>query len=303
MRAAMRAAALLLAGLAAAAALSPANRLRGLLSDPNRKILSMPCCYDGLTAKLVARAGFPLTFMTGFGVSAARGFPDTGLVSYAEMEASARDITAALRPYGIPCIGDGDTGYGNAINVKRTVQGYAATGLAAIMIEDQVAPKRCGHTKGKSVTNREEAFSRVQAACDARDELVAQGANDILILARTDARGPLGLDEAIERCQKFREIGADITFLEAPQTVEEMRRYCTEVTGPKLANMLEQGKTPILSPAELADVGFSIAAYPLTLLSAAIKAQENALALLKVCVRVWVWVWVWEWVRIGLPEP
>jgi len=259
----------------------PSAHLRQLLASPTPAILSMPCAYDALSAKLVARAGFPLTFMTGFGVSAVRGFPDSGLVSYGEMDASAREICNALRPYKLPCIGDGDTGYGNELNVKRTVKGYAAAGMAGIMIEDQVAPKRCGHTKGKSVVATELALGRVQAACDARDELASQGHNDILILARTDARESLGLDEAISRCQAFREIGADITFLEAPQSVQEMRQYCEQVTGPKLANMLEEGKTPILPPAELAEIGYKIAAYPLTLLSASMRAMENALELLK----------------------
>ncbi|CBJ25471.1 carboxyvinyl-carboxyphosphonate phosphorylmutase [Ectocarpus siliculosus] len=251
---------------------SAADKLRDLLSRP--EILTMPCCYDGLTARLVEDAGFPLTFMTGFGVSGAHGLPDTQLLSYAEMLASATNICATLRD--IPCIGDGDTGYGNSVNVKRTVKGYAQVGMAGIMIEDQVAPKRCGHTKGKTVVGREEAYSRVRAACDARDE----GA-DILIMARTDARAGLGLEEALERCKEFRKIGADITFLEAPQSEEEMRRYCQEVDGPKLANMLEFGKTPILPPVELEKMGYAIAAYPLSLLSASIKAMNSTLERLK----------------------
>ena len=271
--------------MAAGGPTSPADRLRGLLAATTAgeaPILSMPCCYDGLTARIIARAGFPLTFMTGFGVSAANGFPDTQLLSYGEMESQARQITAALQtvPGAPPCIGDGDTGGGNALNVKRTVKGYAAAGMAAIMIEDQVAPKRCGHTKGKAVVPREEAFLRIQAACDARDELRNAGLPDILILARTDARESLGMEEAISRCQRFREIGADMTFLEAPRSVEEMREYCAQVDGPKLANMLEQGKTPTLSEAELSEMGYTIAAYPLTLLSASIRAMEASLACL-----------------------
>lgn len=160
--------------------------------------------------------------MTGFGVSATYGLPDTGLVSAGEMVASAGVVCGALQR--IPCIGDGDTGYGNAVNVKRTVKQYVQAGLAGIMLEDQLAPKRCGHTKGKSVVSREEACSRIKAAVDARNE----GA-DIVILARTDARATLGLDEAIERLKLFKQLGADWTFLEAPQSVEEMRRYCQEV--------------------------------------------------------------------------
>ncbi|CAM9327744.1 unnamed protein product, partial [Choristocarpus tenellus] len=209
---------------------SSTQKLQELLKKDD--ILIMPCCYDGLTARLVESAGFPLTFMTGFGVSGAHGMPDTQLLSYGEMLASASNICSALND--IPCIGDGDTGYGNAINVKRTVKGYAQVGMAGIMIEDQVSPKRCGHTRGKTVVGRDEACSRVQAAVDSREE----GA-DILIMARTDARAGLGMEEALERCRDFRKIGADITFLEAPQSIEEMHRFCNEVDGPKLANMLE----------------------------------------------------------------
>lgn len=251
---------------------SPAARLRTLLEEPG--VLVMPCCFDALSARLIERAGFPLTFMSGFAVSAARlGAPDTGLISYGEMVAQGRDICAAV---SIPVIGDGDTGYGNAINVKRTARGYAAAGFACVMIEDQAWPKRCGHTRGKRVVSREEAVSRVRAAIDARNE----GA-DILVMARTDARATHGLAEAIERCQAFREAGADITFLEAPLTEAEMRAYCEAVPGPKMANMLEQGDTPVLPPQQLADIGYRIAAYPLTLLSAAAGAMRRALAALK----------------------
>jgi 2-methylisocitrate lyase-like PEP mutase family enzyme len=229
----------------------------------------MPCCYDGLTARLVEDAGFELTFMTGFGVSAVNGLPDTGLITAEEMSRAALTITSSLR--STLCIGDGDTGYGNEANVMRTVKRYAQMGLAGIMIEDQVSPKRCGHTKGKQVVDRDEARRRVQAAVQARNA----GA-DIVILARTDAR-IVSLQEAIERCQMFMELGADWTFLEAPHSVEEMKEYCQRVPGPKLANMLEGGKTPILSKQELEAIGYKVAAYPLTLLSAATKAYKDAL--------------------------
>ncbi|CAK0856525.1 unnamed protein product [Prorocentrum cordatum] len=235
----------------------------------------MPCVYDGLTARLVERAGFELTFMTGFGVSAARGYPDCQLVSFQEMVESGLMVCGSLR--GICCIGDGDTGYGNCVNVKRTVRAYAQIGMAGVMIEDQVAPKRCGHTKGKAVVSREEAVARVRAACDARDE----GPNDICILARTDARGPIGLREALERCREFVDAGADITFLEAPESLEEMEQYCREVPGPKLANMLPSGKTPMSGRTRLEQMGYAIAAYPLTLLSCGLRAQQEALERLK----------------------
>ena len=179
--------------------------------------------------------------MSGFAVSADRlGMPDTGLISYAELVDQGQNICRAV---SIPLIGDGDTGFGSAQNIKRTVQGYTHAGFAAIMLEDQIAPKRCGHTEGKSVVGRDEALTRVRAAVDARNA----GA-DILIMARTDARAILGLDEAIARCQAFRALGADITFLEAPVSEEEMRRYCLEVDGPKMANLIEGGKTPLLPP-------------------------------------------------------
>jgi len=231
--------------------------------------------YDGLTARLVERYGFELTFMTGFGVSAVHGYPDCQLVSFQEMLDSAFSICSSLR--STLCIGDGDTGYGNAMNVKRTVRGYARCGLACIMIEDQVSPKRCGHTQGKAVVAFDEAVARVRAACDARDE----GPNDILIMARTDARGVMGLEEALSRCRAFAAAGADITFMEAPLSKEEMVQYCNEVPGHKMANMLPSGQTPMLSPSELHDIGYAIAAYPLTLLSAGLRAQLDALDLLR----------------------
>jgi len=231
----------------------------------------MPCCWDALSAKMIEQAGFPLTFMSGFAVSAARlGAPDLGLISYAEMLDQGRNICAATT---IPVIGDGDTGYGNALNVERTVAGYRQAGFAAIMIEDQVAPKRCGHTRGKLVVDRGEALDRVEAAVAARD---AAG-GDILILARTDARALHGLDEAIWRAQRFAEIGADILFVEAPENEAEMARVTTEVPGIHMANMVEGGTTPILPSDRLHELGFRIAAYPLTLLSAAMKAIVQGL--------------------------
>ncbi len=250
---------------------SPADRLRTLLAKPG--VISMPCCYDAFSARLVEDAGFALTFMSGFAVSAARaGLPDTGLLSYGEMVAQGRDICAAV---SIPVIGDADTGYGNAMNVKRTVRGYAAAGFACAMIEDQVAPKRCGHTRGKQVVSRAEALTRARAAIDAREE----GA-DLLILARTDARATLGLDEALARARGYLEVGADIVFVEAPENEAEMARICREVPGHHLANMVEGGRTPVLPPGQLAELGFKIAAYPLTLLSAAARAMREALAAL-----------------------
>jgi len=234
----------------------------------------MPGCYDAMSAKLVRAAGFEVVFMSGFCVSGARlAMPDTGLISYHEMVDQGRNICNAV---SIPVIGDGDTGFGNALNVKRTVQGYANAGFACIMIEDQVAPKRCGHTRGKIVVPREEALMRLRAAVDARDE----GA-DILIMARTDARATDGLEEGIARARAFTELGADITFLEAPTSEEEMSEYCRSVPGPKMANLIEDGRTPLLPPAKLEAIGYKIAVYPLTLFNASIRAMQESLHSLK----------------------
>jgi 2-methylisocitrate lyase-like PEP mutase family enzyme len=252
--------------------MSTANRLRETLDGPD--ILVVPGCYDAISARLIQRAGFEVAFVGGFLVSGSRlGMPDTGLISYAEMVDQGRNICSAV---SIPVIGDADTGFGNPVNVQRTVRGYADAGFACVMIEDQVSPKRCGHTPGKQTVSREEAFARIEAAIDARDA----GA-DILIMARTDALATEGLDEAIYRAKTFAEMGADITFLEAPRDVEEMRAYCEAVPGRKLANLVEGGKTPILSPKELQAIGYKIALRALTLAVAGIPAMEAALAALK----------------------
>lgn len=245
-----------------------AAHLRSLISSD--KMFIMPCCHDALSARLIERSGFEMTFMSGFAVSATRlAMPDTGLISFGEMVDQLRSITQSV---SIPVLADGDTGYGNAVNIKRTVREYAAAGAACVMIEDQVWPKRCGHTKGKQIVDFDEACSRIRAAVDARQE----GA-EILIMARTDARALEGMDEAIRRMQACAEIGADITFLEAPQSVAEMERFCREVPGVKMANLIEHGLTPILPPAELHRLGYHIAAYPLTLLQSIITAVETSL--------------------------
>jgi len=248
------------------------ERLRALLERPG--LLLMPGCHDAMSATLIEEAGFELGFMSGFAVSASRlGMPDTGLISYGELVDQGQNICRAV---SIPMIGDGDTGFGSAQNIKRTVEGYARAGFACIMLEDQVAPKRCGHTEGKAVVSRDEALTRVQAAVDAREA----GA-DILIMARTDARACVSLDEAIARCQAFRALGADITFLEAPLDEAEMRQYCGSVDGPKMANLIEGGRTPILPPATLEAIGYTIAVFPLSLLNVSIAAMRAALGELR----------------------
>jgi len=248
--------------------ISQATKLRTLLSEDTCH--ATPCCWDGLSAKMIADAGFSFTFMSGFAVSASRiGAPDTGLISFGEMLDQGRNICAAT---SIPVIGDGDTGYGNALNVRRTVEMYARAGCAAVMIEDQVAPKRCGHTQGKLVVERAEALNRIKAAVDARND----GA-DIMILARTDARHAHGLDEAIDRAKAFSDLGADILFVEAPQSQDEMARLTHEAQGIHMANIVEGGATPNLSPSELHQLGYRFAIYPLTLLSASMNAMTRAL--------------------------
>ena len=213
--------------------MTAAQRLRDLLAQPTTHI--MPGCYDALSAKLVAAAGFNVTFMSGFAVSAARlGLPDTGLISFTEMLDSLRGCCAAAGR--VPVIGDGDTGYGNALNVQRTVIEYARAGAAAVMIEDQISPKKCGHTRGKQVVSRAEARMKIRAAVDARADA------DILILARTDARAVHGFDEALARCRDFEAEGADIIFLEAPESEAEMKAFCAAMTKPCMANMVPAGR-------------------------------------------------------------
>ncbi|GBF27290.1 2,3-dimethylmalate lyase [bacterium MnTg02] len=251
---------------------SSSETLRRILAED--RCHPMPCCWDALSAKMIAQAGFRFTFMSGFAVSAARiGQPDLGLISYGEMLDQGRNICAVV---DIPVIGDGDTGYGNALNVERTVKGYHQAGLASVMIEDQIAPKRCGHTKGKLVVERQEAIDRVRAAVHARDELDG----DMLILARTDARAVHGLEEAIWRAQQFAELGADILFVEAPESEDEMAVITREVPGVHMANLVEGGTTPVLPMDRLHELGYRFAAFPLTLMSAAMRAVRDSLAVM-----------------------
>jgi 2-methylisocitrate lyase-like PEP mutase family enzyme len=252
--------------------MTAARKLRELLAQPNVEI--MPGCYDAISAKLVAAAGFNVTFMSGFAVAAARlGLPDTGLISFTEMVDSLRSCCSGAGK--VPVIGDGDTGYGNALNVQRTVTEYARAGAACVMIEDQVSPKKCGHTRGKLVIPREEARMKIRAAVEAKADA------DILVMARTDARAVHGFDEALARCKDFEAEGADIIFLEAPETEDEMRRFCSAMKKPCLANMVLGGKTPVLSPSKLQEIGYKLALYPVMLLSSSISAMQATLEGLK----------------------
>jgi 2-methylisocitrate lyase-like PEP mutase family enzyme len=242
------------------------------MSEPGVEI--MPGCHDALSAKLVADAGYKVAFMSGFAVSAARlGLPDTGLIAFSEMLDTLRNCCAAAGPMLL--IGDGDTGYGNALNVQRTVGEYARAGAACVMIEDQVSPKKCGHTRGKQVISRNEARMKIRAALDARANA------DILVMARTDARAVHGFDEALARCRDFEAEGADIIFLEAPENADEMRRFCSAMTKPCMANMVPGGKTPVLPPEKLQELGYKLALYPVVLLSAAVAAMQATLKALR----------------------
>ena len=248
------------------------TKLRNLIK--NNSFLPIPSCFDALSAKLIEQTGFDAMFMSGFAASASRiGEPDLGVMTLTEVLDQLNNITDAT---SLPVIGDGDTGYGNAMNVQRTVKSFAKIGCAGVLIEDQLSPKRCGHTPGKDVVSREEAFDRIRASVDAREE------KDILIMARTDANHTHGIKEAIERAQIFHELGSDILFVEAPKTEDEMRLICQEVPGCKIANIVEGGLTPNLSMKELEDIGYNMAVYPLTALSSAMKAMVDTLNKLKI---------------------
>ena len=252
---------------------SKADKLKKLLDQ--KGIVIMPGCYDALSAKLIEREELNVGFMSGFAVSSTRlGMPDTGLISFSEMAEQVRNICNVT---SIPIIFDGDTGYGNAVNVHRTVSGFADAGAAAVMIEDQKWPKKCGHTKGKDVVEVDEANSRIKAAVDASK----MNNKDILVMARTDAIATRGLDDAIKRMQKFSELGADILFVEAIKSKEDMKRVIKEVPGHHMINLIEDGETPLLEMNELEDLGFKIAVFPLTLMSASVKTMQESLKNMK----------------------
>ena len=252
---------------------SKADKLKNLLDQ--KDIIIMPGCYDALSAKLIEREKLNAGFMSGFAVSSTRlGMPDTGLISFSEMAEQVRNICNVT---SIPIIFDGDTGYGNVVNVYRTVRGFADAGAAAIMIEDQKWPKKCGHTKGKDVVELDEANSRIKAAVDASK----MNNKDILVMARTDAIATRGLDDAIKRMQKFSELGADILFVEAIKSKEDMKRVIKEVPGHHMINLIEDGETPLLEMNELEDIGFKIAVFPLTLMSASVKTMQESLRNMK----------------------
>jgi 2,3-dimethylmalate lyase len=242
--------------------------LRELLAGPEPVLA--PGAYDALSARLVARAGFPAVYMTGFGASASLlGRPDVGLLSFAEMADHARRLVQAV---DVPLIADADDGYGNPVNVMRTVQEYAAAGVAALHIEDQVAPKRCGHMEGKEVIDAAEMVEKVRAAVEARGE------HGPLIIARTDARATHGLDAALERAQRYRDAGADALFVEAPETEQEIEAVAQAFPDvPLVFNWVDGGRTPQLPVERIRELGFALVIFPVTTLFAAARAVADVL--------------------------
>lgn len=225
------------------------------------EILILPGVYDALSARIVEQAGFKAVTLGGYPASGSLlAKPDVSLLTLTEMVNHARYISEAV---DIPLFVDGDTGHGNVTNVARTVREFERAGAAGLFIEDQVFPKRCGHMEGKQVIPTEEMIAKIKAAVDARTD------DDLMIMARTDALAVSGIADAIERGNRYAEAGADILFIEAPPSVNEMRRVCQEVKAPMLANMVEGGKTPLLTAKELQEIGYSIAAFPLSTLYAA----------------------------------
>ncbi len=250
---------------------SGAGRIRNLLAEDRPLVLGG--VYDGLSARLAHRAGFEILFMGGFSVAATMlGEPDFGYLTQTEMADAARRV---CRLTDKPVLVDADTGYGNALNVMRTVELFRAAGAAGLFLEDQVWPKRCGHMQGKRVVERDEWLAKLRAVVDCRRD------GDFYLVARTDARAALGLEEAIARGQAARDLGADAIFVEAPESVQELERIARAIPGPKVANMVEHGKTPLLSPEELHQLGFDLIVTPLAALLASAKAVAQTYAVLR----------------------
>lgn len=255
---------------------SPAARLRAVLGGPH--IAVVPGCHDAIGARLIAAAGLPAAFLSGYAVSAARlGLPDAGLLSYREMLDAGREVCAAT---ALPVIGDADTGFGSPVNVRRTIAGYHQAGFAAVMIEDQVFPKRCGFAQGLEVVPRAAALTRLRAALDARDA-IRQAGGDLLVIGRTDSRAAIGLEEALWRAQAFAELGADIVYFEAPASIEEMTALHRVTRGvPTMLAQIEKPGRIFLTPAEAEAIGYRVLLLGVTLLNVMLRAQRDALALI-----------------------
>ncbi|WP_461210059.1 isocitrate lyase/PEP mutase family protein [Desulfocurvus sp. DL9XJH121] len=249
-----------------------ATRLRELINSPD--FLLVPGCFNPLSARLVEQAGFSAAYITGAGVASnLLGYPDIGLSSYGEVLMAARNICQVT---DIPIICDTDTGFGSAVNVIRTVRDFEDAGIAGIQLEDQLMPKKCGHTAGKLLISKEEMVQKVKAAVDARKN------EDFVLVIRTDAIAVNGVDDALDRAAAYAEAGADVIFVEAPNNQDEMRRVTSTIKAPLLANMVEGGgKTPILPASELEALGYKLAIYPTALWMASIKAMQEVLEVMK----------------------
>jgi methylisocitrate lyase len=247
---------------------SPGHRLRAQINAPD--IAVMPGVYDSLSASLAEQAGFDTVFTSGFSISATRlGRPDLGLLTMSENLDQIRSVVDTL---SVPLVADLDTGYGNALNVRRTVEAAMDAGVAGGILEDQQWPKRCGHMEEKAVVDASEHARRIRAAADVRNERDAE----FIIIGRTDAREPHGLDEAFRRGHTYADAGADVVFVEAPQSRSELEAIADEFDTPVFANMIEGGQTPYLTAEELDGIGFDIVVYPLSGLFAATRALQEA---------------------------
>lgn len=247
------------------------KRLKQRLDQPG--LIVSPGVFDMISARIADRMGFDALYMTGYGVVASYlGLPDAGLATYTDMVGRAGAIAQGT---ATPLIADADTGYGGLLNVDRTVRGYEAAGVAGIQLEDQEFPKKCGHTPNRRVIALEDMVRKIRVAVEARSD------DDFLIVARTDARTAHGLDEALRRAEAYAEAGADILFVESPESVDEMDRICRTVDKPLLANMVEGGRTPVLSREELERLGYRLAIFPATGFLAAARALENVYGELK----------------------
>jgi len=249
------------------------TRLRELLASPD--LIVAPGAYDALSARLIAQAGFSAVYMTGFGTAASvLGQPDVGLLTMSEMVSRAAALAAVVGD--LPLIADADTGYGNPINVRRTIREYERAGVAGLHIEDQVWPKKCGHMEGKQVIPMDEMVQKIRAAVDARQD------PDFVLIARTDANAVYGLEDAIQRGQAYREAGADVIFIEAPRSIEELRTIAQAFQGvPLLFNWAESGKTPALSLDEIRTLGYKLVIFPVSMLFAATRAMLGLLEVFK----------------------
>ena len=238
-----------------------------------KQIVVAPGAHDALTAKIIEQVGFSAVYMTGYGQAASHlGKPDVGLLTLTEMVARASNIVEAVN---VPVIADADTGFGNAVNVMRTLREYEKAGVAAIQLEDQVAPKKCGHMTGRQVVSKEEMVGKIKAAADVRTD------PDLMIIARTDARTVHGIGEALERAKAYEEAGADILFIESPESVEEMKQITTSFKVPVLANMVEGGRTPFLPVQDLQGLGYDLVIFPTASTYLVTKALTRLMTVLK----------------------